>query len=1242
MFKYTQKSAANITHSTAIRQQYINFLARSIICLGLVTVSSSLSLAPLLAASPAPGTKIENKATGSFTDGEDPAAQIEGIESNVVSVTVAEVAGITVSTGTPSEAPAPTNPDPLRPLQGDGTINTGDIAYFDYVITNVGNDPTQFFIPAAPSAVVGGSFDAATYPIQIIAYNPTGSSNNTLASPVSIPTNGGRTGPSTATGVDGLLGKNGIIPAGGNVTIRVPIKVTAVVNSPISVTMGNTPTPLGTNQIYSNNSSLDIYTQDNPDGTTNGTVIETDGIPLNGDGVIGDGDATKHRQESSNIGSTTAIVEPIHITGKVFEDLNYGGGAGRDLTNGIGRPNVRVEIYDASDNYLGATLTDTNGKYKFNSLNIAGFVGSRSYKIRVVNSFVTSSRTGGCTQATSITTPPAACNQIPVQTFRTSGATNNIANPDPNRVGGEDPAKIDADLNSTLALSALTTTTEAVESLTTVGLGLLTITGVDFGYNFDTIVNTKDAGQGSLRQFIINSNELKNDTLAQFGKPAGDEVSIFMIPRGIASPGILAGVPTQLTTGVAIIKVLTQLPDILDANTTIDATTQTTNIGDTNTGNAGAGGNVGTDNRVLSQVNKPEVELNDGTANIPVGLMVRANSTTIRGLSVWGFGNGSQSHEISGNIVTSSYTLNGNQVVCTSADIFTGLLFEKNFIGTNAGGFSATNTNGVGGSNNGKGFFSACGSSGTFQNNLAGFTNGMATYWANFGGNDPNMNWLVENNEIRSAGSNSQTKADNLALENSAHDVTVKGNLIADSYANGISYYKNTANGNVKIDNNTITNSGSGSSSPEWAGIAIFSGSNGGLIISKNIIHDNQGAGIWVAKDFQGVKITQNSMYANGGLGIDLKGITLDNGSGNQTVITDTVTPNDGSTAVSDIANKGMDYPIMTAASISTGGAPTLSIKGYVGNTSAGDTDFANATLEFFVGAADTNDKGRVFSTDPTTVSKLHAEGQTYLGTCTADGNGLFGTTANPCFFTVPAGTDPKKITATTTKDGNTSEFSAPVASDPNVLLVKRITAINGLPQKFGGGSLSGYENSDSAYDDNDITITTQVSPTAPQKDTDKWPTPVSEFLVGAIDGGNVKPKDSIEYTIYFLSTGDSEAKNVLFCDRVPANVTFLANGYNHIPAATTGNSLNRGIVVQIGTVLKAYDSDSTFAQYFAPGVEPRTTYPGISCGKDGNGSQLPNNNGAVVVNLGTIPNADTSSNPPESYGFVRFQGRVK
>jgi uncharacterized repeat protein (TIGR01451 family) len=99
---------------------------------------------------------------------------------------------------------------------------------------------------------------------------------------------------------------------------------------------------------------------------------------------------------------------------------------------------------------------------------------------------------------------------------------------------------------------------------------------------------------------------------------------------------------------------------------------------------------------------------------------------------------------------------------------------------------------------------------------------------------------------------------------------------------------------------------------------------------------------------------------------------------------------------------------------------------------------------------------------------------------------------------------------------------SITIVSNPNLLLVKRITAINGLPAKRNGATLAAYENDPiNPYDDNDNTAPTIDYP---QPATNKWPETISHtssnFLKGAIDGGMIRPNDTIEYTIYFLSAG--------------------------------------------------------------------------------------------------------------------------
>ncbi len=221
--------------------------------------------------------------------------------------------------------------------------------------------------------------------------------------------------------------------------------------------------------------------------------------------------------------------------------------------------------------------------------------------------------------------------------------------------------------------------------------------------------------------------------------------------------------------------------------------------------------------------------------------------------------------------------------------------------------------------------------------------------------------------------------------------------------------------------------------------------------------------------------------------------------------------------------------------------------------------------------------------------------------------------------------------------DGEVEDYPIELLGNPNLLLVKRITGINGLPQKRNGDSLGNYENeATNLYDDNDNAAT----PPNVQPTTNKWPlipNTTNPFLLGAIDGGTIKPNDSIEYTIYFLSTGDIPAKKVLFCDRVPSNVTFMPTAFNGLVAGANGlTGADRGIAVNLSGTIKSYTNvgGDDFAQYFPPNTQPSTVFPNISCGGA-------NTNGAVVVNLGNITNA-TAPSTSGSYGFVRFQGQVK
>ncbi len=202
-----------------------------------------------------------------------------------------------------------------------------------------------------------------------------------------------------------------------------------------------------------------------------------------------------------------------------------------------------------------------------------------------------------------------------------------------------------------------------------------------------------------------------------------------------------------------------------------------------------------------------------------------------------------------------------------------------------------------------------------------------------------------------------------------------------------------------------------------------------------------------------------------------------------------------------------------------------------------------------------------------------------------------------------------------------------PPPSNPNILLVKRITAINGTSFT---NLIDGVNNSNSP----------DYVPTPHDTDDNNsnWP---SNYLQGLLNGGTVRPNDEIEYTIYFLSAGDATAPKVLMCDRVPDNVTFIPTAFNsdaNFPQVNDGiPGSDRGIAWLYNGNKESLTNvkDGDVAQYFPPGKDPKTVYPNIKC--DGS-----NTNGAVVVNLGNLPNATAAGTPTNSYGFIRFQGRVK
>jgi hypothetical protein len=195
-------------------------------------------VAPALAEGTKAGQTISNTATATYQDPNDPGTTLN-TTSNPVVVTVAEVAGITISNvGVVDSTPA-------------DVIKVGDTLTYTFAIKNVGNDPTRFRIP-----------NLATTTGPVVAGNLSYSINGSY------------------TQIPGTEVITSSIPVGGTVLVQVPVTVQAGANAndPITVKIGDTPS--NTQNVARINNGGDVYTVDNPDAPT--IIDEILGVPING------------------------------------------------------------------------------------------------------------------------------------------------------------------------------------------------------------------------------------------------------------------------------------------------------------------------------------------------------------------------------------------------------------------------------------------------------------------------------------------------------------------------------------------------------------------------------------------------------------------------------------------------------------------------------------------------------------------------------------------------------------------------------------------------------------------------------------------------------------------------------------------------------------------------------------------------------------------------------------------------
>jgi len=298
---------------------------------------------------------------------------------------------------------------------------------------------------------------------------------------------------------------------------------------------------------------------------------------------------------SNNADSADVKVGVFDISGNVFEDIFFGGAPGRSSST-LGTQaieGVTVELYNADNgNFLASQVTDFQGNFTFEDL------PNGNYKVRVVNSTVTTTRTGGSSA------------NIGVQTFRTDYDGTNIINIT-NEIGGTDPSRVDASANTTSAdFSTLSGGNVVPQTVSDVTVSDETISNLQFGFNFNTVVNTNDSGQGSLRQALKNVNDLDNGGLQQDGLDSDFEHIIFNIPT---SDPNYDGSKFTITPA-------SNLPDVTDSFTNVNGSTQTDFSGNTN--NAVAGESTG-----------PEVVINGSGISGPI-LNVLSEGLTVEGIGL--------------------------------------------------------------------------------------------------------------------------------------------------------------------------------------------------------------------------------------------------------------------------------------------------------------------------------------------------------------------------------------------------------------------------------------------------------------------------------------------------------------------------------------------------------------------------------------------------------------------------------
>jgi uncharacterized repeat protein (TIGR01451 family) len=229
---------------------------------------------------------------------------------------------------------------------------------------------------------------------------------------------------------------------------------------------------------------------------------------------------------------------------------------------------------------------------------------------------------------------------------------------------------------------------------------------------------------------------------------------------------------------------------------------------------------------------------------------------------------------------------------------------------------------------------------------------------------------------------------------------------------------------------------------------------------------------------------------------------------------------------------------------------------------------------------------------------------------------------ATPTTASIPPGwkaTSPKITPALNlvTTDILNEDFG--ISLPAGIILIKRITAING--------------QTTNPNDSKDLSIVVDSTTTTTTNDDParKWP---AGYLKGEVNGGKIKPGDTIEYTIYYLNDGSADAKTLRICDPIRGGQTYVPNSMKLIPG---GASTAMPLTDNVDTVDRAN-------RYLTVAAAPTdcnasgstvvgTDRGGVTIQVIGSGATGTNPQPDLVA----IPGATTAGNPVTSYGSFKF-----